>query len=70
MLEFLLSLVLMVLCAFVAHEGVKIGNDNFPDLNMSPNWSAVIGFIFGVSGLIGLLLYAVIKIMIKRIIKH
>ena len=70
MLEFLLSLVLLVLCAFIAHEGVKIGNENFPDLNMSPNWSAVIGFIFGASGLIGLLLYAVLKIMIKRIIKH
>ena len=70
LLAFLLSLTLMVLCAFVAHEGVKVGNDNFPELNMSPNWSAVIGFIFGASGLIALLLYAVLKIMIKRMIKH
>ena len=70
MLELLLSLALAVLCAFVAHEGAKVGNDNFPELKMSPNWSAVIGFIFGAAGLIGLLLYAVIKVMIKRMIKH
>ena len=70
MLEFLLALTLAVICAFVAHEGVRVGNDNFPELKMSPNWSAVIGFIFGASGLLGLLLYAVLKVMIKRMIKR
>lgn len=70
MLEFLLMLGLAVFCAFIAHEGARVGNDNFPELKMSPNWSAVIGFIFGASGLIGLLFYAVLKVMIKRMIKH
>lgn len=70
MSEFLLAILFLAFCAFVAYKGVEIGNAKFPDLNMSPKWSAVIGFLFGTSGLVGILLYAVIKLLIKKMNKH
>lgn len=70
MINFLLSVVVTVLCGFAAHEGIKIGNEHIKDLDMSPNIGAIIGILFGVYGVIGLALYGVIKVMIKRMIKH
>ena len=70
MIKFLVSVVVILLCGFVAHEGIKIGNKHIKDLDMSPNIGAIIGMIFGVSGLIGLALYGVIKVLVKHMIKH
>ena len=70
MIKFLVSVVVILLCGFVAHEGIKIGNKHIKDLDMSPNIGAIIGMIFGVSGLIGLALYGVIKVLIKRMVKY
>lgn len=47
-MEFLFTLLINVLLAFVAHEGAQIANRNVRKLNLSPNWFAVIAFIFGV----------------------
>ena len=69
MLEFLIVILQMVLCAFIAHEGVKIGNERFPELHWSPNVSALVGFVFGFSGLLFLLLVGAIKVMVKRMIQ-
>ena len=70
MIDLLVSVLLCVICAFVAHEGVRVGNEHFRELNMSPNWSAFIGFVFGLTGLTCLLVYGAIKVMIKRMLKH
>jgi hypothetical protein len=68
-MEFLISLVMCVVYAYAAHELVKWGNKRFKELDMSPNWSAIIAFIFGLYGIIVLAAYGVIKVMIKRMIK-
>lgn len=65
-MEFLLSLLVSVIVAFIAHEGAKFANGKVRKLNLSPNWFAVIGFIFGVPGLLFLALYTLIKYMIKK----
>lgn len=69
MMEWLFVFACWCLCAYAAHEGVRWGNSKFEELDMSPNIAAVIGFIFGVTGLVFLALYAMIKIMIKGMIK-
>lgn len=70
MLQFLLSLLLSFLCAYAAHESVRLGNMKWRELDMSPNFSAIIAFIFGVTGLIVLAMYGAIKVMFKRMLKH
>ena len=70
MINFLLSVVVTLLCGFAAHEGIKIGNEHIKDLDMSPNIGAIIGILFGVYGIIGLVLYGVIKVLIKHMVKH
>ena len=45
MIKFLVSVVVILLCGFVAHEGIKIGNKHIKDLDMSPNIGAIIGMI-------------------------
>lgn len=68
-MEFLISLVICVVYAYAAHELVKWGNKRFKELDMSPNWSAMIAFVFGLHGIIVLAVYGVVKVMIKRMIK-
>lgn len=69
-MEFLISLIICVVYAYVAHELVKWGNKRFKELDMSPNWSAIIAFVFGLCGIIVLAAYGVIKVMVKRMIKE
>lgn len=68
-MEFLISLVICVVYAYAAHELVKWGNKRFKELDMSPNWSAIIAFVFGLYGIIVLVVYGAVKVMIKRMIK-
>lgn len=70
MINFLLIVFQAIVCAFAAHEGIRIGNEHFKELDMSPNIGAFIALIFGVSGLLGLVLYGAIKVMIKRMVKR
>jgi divalent metal cation (Fe/Co/Zn/Cd) transporter len=65
-MEFLVVLLVSVVMAFVAHEGAKYANDKVPKLNLSPNWFAVIAFLFGVPGMLTLLVYALLKYMVKK----
>lgn len=65
-MEFLFTLLINVLLAFVAHEGAQIANRNVRKLNLSPNWFAVIAFIFGVPGLVVLAIYTLLKYMVKK----
>ena len=69
-MEFLISVLMIILCGFVAHEGIRKGNERIKDLDMSPNLGALIGMFFGVPGLICLVIYGAIKVMIKRMVKH
>lgn len=70
MLDFLFALFISIACAYLAHECVRVGNVHYKELSMSPNWSAVIAFIFGIPGIVGLLFYGAIKVMVKRMFKH
>lgn len=70
MVEFLLIVLIGVAMGYLSHEAVRIGNGKIPELNMSPNFAACIGFLFGLTGIIVLVIYGAIKVMIKRIIKH
>lgn len=65
-MEFLFTLLIHVLLAFVAHEIAQIANSNVRKLNLSPNWFAVISFIFGVPGLLVLTIYMLLKYMVKK----
>lgn len=65
-MEFLVTLLIHVLMAFVAHEGAQFANRNVRKLNLSPNWFAVIAFVFGVPGLVVLAVYMLVKYMIKK----
>lgn len=65
-MEFLVVLLISVAMAFVAHEGAKYANIKVPRLNLSPNWFAVIALIFGVPGMVALLVYALLKYMVKK----
>lgn len=68
MLNFLFVLACWCVCAYAAYECVVWGNMKFKELDMSPRLSALIGFIFGIPGLVFLLLYAVIKVCLKRML--
>lgn len=65
-MEFLIVLLIRVVLAFVAHEIAQIANSNVRKLNLSPNWFAVIAFIFGVPGLVVLSIYMLLKYMVKK----
>ena len=65
-MEFLVVLLTSVVMAFVAHEGAKYANSKAPKLNLSPNWFAVIAFLFGVPGMVALLVYVLVKYMVKK----
>lgn len=65
-MEFLLSILVSILFAFVAHEGAKFANKKVRRLNLSPNWFAVIGLLFGLPGLVVLAIYTLIKYMVKK----
>lgn len=65
-MEFLVVLLISVVMAFVAHEGAKYANIKAPKLNLSPNWFAVIAFLFGVPGMVALLVYVLVKYMVKK----
>ena len=65
-MEFLVALLTSILFAFAAHEGAKFANSKVRRLNLSPNWFAVIGFVFNFPGLVFILIYALIKYMIKK----
>lgn len=69
LIEALFTVLCWCLCAYIAHEGVKNANRKFRELDMSPNISAIIGLLFGIPGLIALLLYGAIKVMVKRMLK-
>lgn len=68
MVEFLISVLCAILWGYVAHELTLWGNRQFPELNFFPNICGVICIIFGMNGLVILILSAAIKIMIKRMI--
>lgn len=70
MVEILISVLCAILWGYVAHELALWGNRQFPELNFFPNVCGVLVIIFGVPGLISLILLAAIKIMIKRMIKR
>lgn len=70
MIEFLISVLISVTCAFIAHEAVRMGNAKWKELDMSPNFSAIIAIIFGIPGIIVLCIYGAIKVMVKRMLKH
>lgn len=65
-MEFLFTLLINVVLAFVAHEGAQIANSNVRKLNLSPNWFAAIAFLFGVPGLVVLAIYTLLKYMVKK----
>lgn len=65
-MEFLVTLLVSVVTAFVAHEGAKFANKKVRKLNLSPNWFAVIAFLFGLPGLVALAVYTLLKYMIKK----
>lgn len=65
-MEFLVALLISAVMAFVAHEGAQYANRKVRRLNLSPNWFAVIAFIFGAPGLVALAAYALVKYMIKK----
>lgn len=65
-MEFLVVLLMSVVMAFIAHEGAKYANSKVPKLNLSPNWFAVIAFLFNVPGMVALLVYALVKYMVKK----
>lgn len=65
-MEFLVALLVSVVMAFVAHEGAKFANKKVRKLDLSPNWFAVIAFLFGLPGLVALAVYALLKYMIKK----
>lgn len=65
-MEFLVVLLMSVVMAFVAHEGAKYANIKVPRLNLSPNWFAIIAFLFSAPGMVALLVYALVKYMVKK----
>ena len=65
-MEFLVALLVSLVTAFVAHEGAKFANKKVRKLDLSPNWFAVIAFLFGLPGLVVLAGYALLKYMIKK----
>lgn len=69
-MEIILTIVIAIACAYAAHEGVKWGNKQFKELDMSPNLSAIIALFFGLYGIIVMACYGACKVMIKRMLKH
>lgn len=65
-MELIISLLVSMLIAFVAHEGANYANRRVRRLNLSPNWFAFIGFLLGIPGLVILLIYTLFKYMIKK----
>lgn len=65
-MEFLVALLSSVVMAFVAHEGARFANKKIRKLDLSPNWFAVIAFLFGLPGLVALAAGALLKYMIIK----
>ena len=70
MMNFLVWLCVTIFAGYAAHEIIRIGNDKFPELDMSPNLCAIIGVIFGLYGIVVIVLFGFIKVMIRRMIKQ
>lgn len=65
-MESLVVVLISAFMAFVAHEGANYANSKVPKLNLSPNWFAIVAFLFNVPGMVALLVYALVKYMIKK----
>ena len=65
-MDFLIALLSIVIWAFAGHQLARLVNSNVRGMNLSPNWWAIIGALFGIPGLLWMAIWCLGKYMLTR----